>query len=96
MLVFATPRKADAAIRFGVALGAPAYSYAGAYQYGSPYPYAAPYPYYNYPAPVYSYPYVAPGLSFGFGWGGGHRDRDDWGYREGGHRGGREFHEHHR
>ena len=71
LLAFAAPRKADAAVRFGVYLGAPAYSYPA---------YPAPaYPdYYDYPAPAYAYPapyayqapaYVAP---YGYGYGYGH------------------------
>lgn len=78
-LAFAVPRKADAAVRFGIGFGAPAYTYPVAPAY--------PYSYYGYPAPVYGYPgYVVPGAGIGFGWGGG------WGGHWGGHRGGHDFH----
>jgi hypothetical protein len=61
VMAFATPRKADAAVQFGVGFGAPVYAYP-----------AYPYPYYAYPAPVYGYPgYVTPGVGIGIGWGGG-------------------------
>ena len=58
MMAFATPRKADAAVRFGVGFGGPVYTYP-----------AYPYPYYGY----YGYPpaYAYPGYGIGFGWGGG-------------------------
>ena len=69
-----TSAPAKAAVRFGVTVGPPVYTYPAA-PYVSPYydPYVDPYydPYYVAPAPVYTYP------SFGFGYYGGHRDHDD-------------------
>jgi hypothetical protein len=61
LMAFAAPRKADAAVRFGIGFGAPVYAYPVAPAY--------PYPYYGYPA------YAYPGYAVGFGWGshwGGH------------------------
>jgi hypothetical protein len=59
MLVLAPLPKASAAVRFGVAVGAPVYPYP-AYPYANAYPnypaYGA-YPAYPYAAPVYAYPY---------------------------------------
>lgn len=64
VMSFAAPRRADAAVRFGIGFGAPVYTYPVAPAY--------PYSYYGYPAPVYGYPtYVGPGVGIGFGWGGG-------------------------
>lgn len=84
LLTFVTPPKADARIRFGVAIGGPVYT-APVPPY--PYSYAYPYPGYgpDYYPPAYPYAYdyapgyVAPygGFSLGFG---GHRD-----YYRGGH-----------
>jgi hypothetical protein len=69
VMAFATPRRADAAVRFGVGFGVPAYTYPVAPAY--PYSYYG-YPAYGYPAPGYGYPaYVGPGVGIGFGWGGG-------------------------
>jgi len=62
MLAFAAPRPADAKVRFGVSIGAPAYAYPAA-------PYAYPPYYYGYP-PAYVAPYYAPSYSFGLGFGG--------------------------
>jgi len=78
LLTFVTPPKADARIRFGVAIGGPVYTApVPVYPYGYQYPYPAYGPNY-YGAPVYPYTapaYVAPygGFSFGFG---GHYHRD--------------------
>jgi hypothetical protein len=69
-LAFATPKQADAAVRFGVSIGAPVYR-APYVPYGypayNPY-YVAPYPAYVAPAPVY----VGPSVGVGLGWGGGY------------------------
>jgi hypothetical protein len=72
MLAFATPKQADARVRFGVSIGAPVYAGPAPYvPYGypayNPY-YAAPYPAYVAPGPVY----VGPSVGVGFGWGGGY------------------------
>lgn len=88
MLTFATPKPAEARVRFGVTVGAPpVYPY---YQYCSPYdPYCSPYTYSPY---VYGYPYgyTQPHL-FG-GWGGGwawgfhgHEHHEFRGHGGGGH-----------
>ncbi len=70
VMAFAAPRKADAAVRFGIGFGAPGYAYPVAPAY--------PYPYYG--SPYYGYPaYGYPGVGIGFGWGGG------WGGHWGGH-----------
>ena len=100
VLAFATPRQADARIRFGIGIGGPVYTApvpVNPYGYTYPYPaygsgYYAP-PAYSYPytPPVYVDPYVAPygGFSFGFG---GHRDYgyhgrvEGHGHGYGGHR----------
>ena len=76
LLCFGAPRKAEAAVRFGIGVGV-----APAYPYYSPY-YAAPVPYSPYVDPYdYAYPgYVAPyaaapygyGYGFGLGWRGGY------------------------
>jgi hypothetical protein len=79
MLTFVAPPKADARIRFGVAIGGPVYTApVPVYPYGYQYPYPAYGPNY-YAAPVYPYPYpgrayVAPYGGFSVGIGGGHRD----------------------
>lgn len=89
MLAFATPPKADARIRFGVAIGGPVYTApVPAYPYGYAYPYPGYGPDY-YAAPAYpygyGYGYSAPYYGgFSFGWG-GHRD---YGRRGGNVRGG--------
>ena len=92
LLAFATPRPADARIRFGIGIGGPVYTapvpldpYAYTYPYQDPY-YAPQY--YNAP-PVYSYPYVAPAVpygygGFGFGWG-GHDRHERYEHRGGEH-----------
>jgi hypothetical protein len=57
LILFSTPQAANAAVRFGVYVGAPVYTYP-AYPYAYAYPrYYAPYPVYTYPAPVYGYGY---------------------------------------
>lgn len=99
VMAFAAPPKADARVRFGVAIGgpayvapAPAYPYGYGYGYGSGPYYAAPSPYvapyaYGYSQPYYSTPYYGGGLGFSFG---GHRDFDRHEHFErGGHGGGR-------
>src|SRR5262249_23498521 len=65
MLILASA-PAKAAVRFGVTVGPPVYTYPAYPYYPNPYvdPYYVP-NYYYAPAP-YAYP------SFGFGWGGGH------------------------
>lgn len=92
LMVFAAPQKADARVRFGVAIGGPVYTApvpVAPYAYGYSYP---EYPNY-YTAPDYGYvapaPYVAPvepyyGGGFSIGFGGGHY-----------YRGGHEHFEHH-
>jgi hypothetical protein len=76
MMFVGTP-KADAAVRFGVYLGGPAYPYAYSYPYAYPnyyYPYTYPYGY------GYAHPYYGGGYYGGY-WGGrwGHdHDRDHW------------------
>ena len=74
VLAFATPKQADARVRFGVSIGGPAYVGPAPYvPYGypayNPY-YAAPYPAYVAPGPVYVGPSVGVGLGFGGGYGG--------------------------
>jgi hypothetical protein len=73
VLAFATPKQADARVRFGVAIGGPVYT--------APVPYAYPnygYPYYSpYAAPVAPYdvapaPYYGPSVGVGIGIGGGY------------------------
>jgi hypothetical protein len=72
LMAFASPRPADARVRFGVSIGGPVYTAPVA-----PYPYAPAYvdPYYA-PAPAYVAPpyYYEPGITFGIGggWGGGY------------------------
>ena len=86
-MAFAAPRQADAAVRFGVTVGGPAYTYpAPAYPAYGYDPYGD---YYNAPAPVYPYPapapvYVAPYAYYGNGgyYGNGWRDHDRHEYRE--------------
>jgi hypothetical protein len=65
LMAFATPRKANAEVHFGVYVGTPApvYSYRPAYPSYS-YGYDSYSDYYSYPAPVYSYP--APVYSYGY------------------------------
>ena len=82
MLAFATPKQADARVRFGVAIGGPVYT--------APVPYGYPYygPYGGYVSPYYSpyytapYGYVGPSVGVGIGIGGG------YGGYYGGHYGG--------
>ena len=86
LMVFAAPQKADARVRFGVAIGGPVYTApvpVAPYAYGYSYPqypntYAAPAPV----DPYYDYGYAAPtpyyGGGFSIGFGGGH-------YFRGGH-----------
>jgi len=88
MLILVAPPQASAAVRFGVSIGAPVYTYPGSpYPYSYAYPnnpYAYPYNDYAYPAVPYAYPtpgYVAPYYSYGWG---GH-ERHEW--REHGDRG---------
>src|SRR5215475_1091929 len=75
MLILASV-PAKAAVRFGITVGPPVYTYPAYPVYPDPY-YSAPYPapyvapgYYYAPAPVYAAP------SFGFSWGNRHRDRE--------------------
>jgi hypothetical protein len=102
LLAFVTP-KAEAGVRFGIGVGvaptapvvpavpvAPAPPYADPYAY--PYAYDYPYPTYG----TYAYPYVAPSLGFGFGWGGHayqaapvYRGGVEHGFHGGGFHGGR-------
>jgi hypothetical protein len=72
---------AQAAVRFGIGIGAPVYTYPAYPVYPAPYPYVAP-NYYYAPAPAY----IAP--SFGFVWGGGHGHSsfDHHSYVHSGHR----------
>lgn len=49
-LLFATPKKADAQVSFGISVGHPYYGYGYGYR-----PYYRPYPVYGYPPPVYGY-----------------------------------------
>ena len=76
MLMLAHPQKADAAVRLGVSVGPPVYSYpVDAYRNVAP----CPESYNGYPVTTYGYAapaYVAP--SYGFGW----RDRDRHEFRE--------------
>jgi hypothetical protein len=90
LMISGSYHKANAAVRFGISVGQPVYTYPVdpyAYSYQDPYayPYYDPY-YYSTPAPVYVYPrYVAPSYGFSFGFG-GHRGHE---WRE------HEFREHH-
>jgi hypothetical protein len=62
-ILLITPPHANAAVRFGVYVGAPVYSYP-AYTYYTPYYYSYPaYSYYSYPA--YSY-YAYPRYSYSY------------------------------
>jgi hypothetical protein len=81
ILAFVAPTHANAAVRFGVAVG-PVYTYPAPYPY--PYAYSYPYGYYNpyYPY-AYSYPYPYGFYGGGYYWGGGHRDFDR--HERGGH-----------
>ena len=74
----AKPAKAD--VRFGVYLGAPAYTYPV-----DPYAYSNAYPYpYGYTAPVYRAPsYVAP---YSYGYRDRDHDRHEWRERQRNHR----------
>jgi hypothetical protein len=78
MLILASA-PAKAAVRFGVTVGPPVYTYPAypydPYAYANPYadPYAYPGYYDNYyyaPAPAYAYPYFSYGYRGGFGHGG--------------------------
>jgi hypothetical protein len=73
MILILTSAPAKAAVRFGVTIGPPVYTYPAYPYYSAPYvdPYYAP-NYYYAPAPAYVYP----SPSFGFGWSSGHRDHD--------------------
>lgn len=85
LMALASPPKASAAVRFGIAIGGPVYrAPAPVYRYADPY-YAAPYDY-GYAAPVYA---PAPVLSFGFGsgYGYGYRNYDRDRYYNRGFRG---------
>src|ERR1700743_2793142 len=69
VLAFATPKQADARVRFGVAIGGPVYTAPVPYAYPyNPY-YAAPYP--GYPGYIAPTPYVGPSVGVGIGIGGG-------------------------
>ena len=69
VLAFATPKQADARVRFGVAIGGPVYTAPVPYAYPyNPY-YAAPYP--GYPGYIAPAPYVGPSVGVGIGIGGG-------------------------
>jgi hypothetical protein len=78
VLAFATPKQADARVRFGVGVGIGGPAYVAPYpSYASPYcgPYApcyGPYPGYAAPGPVYVAPSVGVGLGFGYGGGYGY------------------------
>ena len=81
VLFLAAPHQASAAVRFGVSIGAPAYTYPvnpGPYAYGySTDPYA--YPNYDYPYPAVPYAYPTPGSVapyYSYGWGG--HERHEW------------------
>jgi len=77
LLGFAAPKKADAAVHFGVAVGGPVYTYP--YAYGPNYGY----PYYGYPY------YYGPAYGFGVGiggWGHGHHDFHGHEFHGGHHR----------
>ena len=69
MMLFVGVPNADAAVHFGVYLGAP---YAYPYAYGNPYGYPYAYPNYDYPYGYgyYSYPYYGGGY---YGYWGGHQ-----------------------
>ena len=73
---------AKAAVRFGVTIAPPVYSYPAPYvdPYVDPYAYPGYYDYYAAPAPVYPY-------SYGWGGYGGHYDRDRGEHFRGGDRG---------
>ena len=64
-VLVAAPRQAKAGVRFGIAVGAPAYNYYPAYPDYPVYPpvpapaYVAPAPAYVYPGPAYVAPYRA-------------------------------------
>ena len=67
LMVFGTPQ-ANAAVRFGVFVGGPAY---GPVYPGYPYVYSDPYPYpyssyYYYPRPYRYYYYSSPGYGYGY------------------------------
>jgi hypothetical protein len=64
LMVLASP-KSDAAVRFGIEVGVPAYSYP--YAYPHVYPNAYPYPVYG--SYAHGYPYVGPSIGLGFGYG---------------------------
>ncbi|HEV3201038.1 MAG TPA: hypothetical protein VGZ73_24215 [Bryobacteraceae bacterium] len=78
MMILVAPPQANAAVRFGVSIGAPVYTYpVNPYSYAYPNdPYA--YPNYAYPAAPYAYGgYAAPYYSYR--WGGHERDeRHEW------------------
>jgi|SRR5580658_9062180 hypothetical protein len=70
VLAFATPKQADARVRFGVSVGGPVYVGPAPY---APYAYPAYNPYYAAPYPAYVGPaYVGPSVGVGFGFGGGY------------------------
>lgn len=85
-LTFVTPRKADARVHFGIAIGGPVYT-APAYPYAYSYPYS-PYGsgYYAQPAYPYGYgygydaPYYSGYGVYGYGYGGRHweHERHEW------------------
>jgi hypothetical protein len=89
ILAFMSARPADAAVRFGVFLGGPAYP---AYSYVYPYSYYDPYYYGPYVYPYsygYAYPYgYASPYYGGLYWGGGRREHFEHEFRERGFRGG--------
>jgi hypothetical protein len=78
LLGFAAPRKADAKVHVGIAVGPPVYTYP--YAYG---------PYYNYPYYESPYYYGGPSYFYGYGHGGwGHEHHEFHGGHEwhgGGH-----------
>lgn len=89
LMAFATPRPADARIRFGIGIGGPVYTAPAPV---SPYAYTYPYDNYyygpEYYGPSYSYPYVAPAVPYGYGglsFGWGHDRHERFEHRGGEH-----------
>lgn len=97
VMAFGAPRAADARVRIGVSIGAPAYvAPAPVIPYAYPNAYANPYvdPY-AYAPPVYAAPapaYVEPFVTFGGGWRGNDHVINRGGYVRGFDRGGHEAH----
>jgi hypothetical protein len=72
VLLMVASAPAQAAVRFGITVGPPVYTYPAPY-YQDPYAYGYN-NYYSYPAPAYVYPYSY-GYSFGGRW---DHDRHEW------------------